>query len=245
MGQDQDIQPFDMHRIFIGDLHWMFTLEIVFRTVIIYSYALLLIRWLGRRAVNQLSLVEFLLVIALGSAVGDPMFYPDVPLIHAAVVITVVVLLNRSLDLLFRIPKVEKAVEGSPILVIVDGVVNVEQVNRLLLTPNEIFAQLRVKGIESLGEVREAYIEPSGQMSVFKYPHGLRIAGLNIVPPGKTVAAITFQKGESPSTSSTLACAKCGTLLDAQANKALEECSHCGNEIWTLDVAPRSHPLEN
>ena len=46
---------------------------------VIYAYSLLLIRWVGGRGIAQMSTVEFLLVIALGSAVGDAIFYPEVP----------------------------------------------------------------------------------------------------------------------------------------------------------------------
>ena len=42
-----------------------------------------MLRWIGSRTIAQLSTVEFLLVIALGSAVGDSMFYAEVPLLHA------------------------------------------------------------------------------------------------------------------------------------------------------------------
>jgi len=38
-----------------------------------------------------MSTAKFLMVIALGSAVGDAMFYPLVPLLHAKLVITWVV----------------------------------------------------------------------------------------------------------------------------------------------------------
>jgi uncharacterized membrane protein YcaP (DUF421 family) len=74
-----------------GDEPPLFLLEIVFRTMVIYGYTMALMRWLGSRTIGQLSSIEFLLVIALGSAVGDAMFYPDVPLLHAIAVITVVV----------------------------------------------------------------------------------------------------------------------------------------------------------
>lgn len=83
------IRVFDLQRMLIGDLPWTFTFEVIVRTVIMYVYTLLMIRLLTKRAVGQLSLVEFLLVIALGSAVGDPMFYHDVPLLHGIAVITV------------------------------------------------------------------------------------------------------------------------------------------------------------
>jgi uncharacterized membrane protein YcaP (DUF421 family) len=91
-----DIQPFDLQRMFLGDLPWWFTAEVIVRTIIMYAYSLLLVRLVSRRAVGQLSLIEFLLVIALGSAVGDPMFYHDVPLLHGMAVVTVVVFLHAG-----------------------------------------------------------------------------------------------------------------------------------------------------
>ena len=84
------IQPFDLQRMFFGMQPPLFYLEIAVRTLVIYAWGLLLLRWLGSRTIGQLSTVEFLLVIALGSAVGDPMFYPDVPVFYGMAVITVV-----------------------------------------------------------------------------------------------------------------------------------------------------------
>ena len=96
---DQPVVPFDLVRMFVGSEPALFYLEIVVRTVIVYSYTLLLLRWIGGRSVAQLSMVEFLLVIALGSAVGDALFYPEVPLLHAMAAISLVVLINKGLDI--------------------------------------------------------------------------------------------------------------------------------------------------
>ncbi|WP_284164810.1 hypothetical protein [Frigidibacter sp. SD6-1] len=93
------IEPFDPVRMFLGTDPALFYLEIVFRTCLVYAYSLLLIRWIGGRGIAQMSIVEFLLVIALGSAVGDALFYPEVPLLHAMLVITIVILINKALDL--------------------------------------------------------------------------------------------------------------------------------------------------
>lgn len=109
------MEGIDWHRMFIGDEPPIFLLEIVIRTIIIYSYTLILLRLLGSRAIGQLSTVEFLLVIALGSAVGDAMFYPDVPLIHSLLVVTVVVVANKLIDLgIARSKSVEHIIDGKP-----------------------------------------------------------------------------------------------------------------------------------
>ena len=97
---DQPVTPFDLQRMFLGEQPLLFYAEILVRTLIIYAYTLVMIRWIGGRGVAQLSMVEFVLVIALGSAVGDAMFYPDVPLLAAMLVITGVIGMNKVLDLL-------------------------------------------------------------------------------------------------------------------------------------------------
>ena len=64
------ITAFDWQRLFIGDEPPLFLLEIVFRIAVIWPWTMVLLRWIGGRSISQLSLVEFLLVIAPGSAVG-------------------------------------------------------------------------------------------------------------------------------------------------------------------------------
>ncbi len=88
----------ELYRIFLGNESFLFFLEIIFRTTIMYVYMLCAIRYVGKRGMGQLSPFEFLIVILLGSAGGDSMFYPDVPLLHAILTITVVVLLQKLLN---------------------------------------------------------------------------------------------------------------------------------------------------
>jgi uncharacterized membrane protein YcaP (DUF421 family) len=67
------------------------------------------------------------LVIALGSAVGDAMFYPDVPLLHALLVVTVVVVANKGLDVIIaRSQQAERAIDGIPEEAVRNGVICIE-----------------------------------------------------------------------------------------------------------------------
>ena len=93
------VVAFDLWRMLAGNGPPLFYAEIVVRTLVIYFYTLILLRWIGSRTISQLSTVEFLLVIALGSADGDAALYPEVPLLHAEVVLTAVLLSNTARDL--------------------------------------------------------------------------------------------------------------------------------------------------
>jgi len=234
MSTDTPIQPFDLHRIFLGDLPWHFTLEVVFRTVIIYLFALLLIRWLSHRAVGQLSLVEFLLVIALGSAVGDPMFYPDVPLLHAMVVMTVIVLLNRGLDQLIAHNKdAEELIEGTPKRLIHHGRIDYKQLEALTINHDELFQYLRLQGVEQLGEVRAAYMEQNGKVSLFPFAKEETGKGLSIEPPWELESPQRFTQGERIQTGGYYSCTRCGYTQLFDEPTTLPACPACGEHHWT------------
>lgn len=223
---DQAIEVFDLKRMLIGDESPLFLLEIIVRSIIIYAYALALVRWLGGRAIGQLSTVEFLLVIALGSAVGDAMFYPEVPLLHAMLVVTVVVLANKGLDIAIEhSQRAENVIDGQPMEAIRDGVLCKKFLDHKPLTRSEVFQQLRTKGIRQLGEIERAYVEPDGTVSVFRYKGEVRL-GLPIVPPPEL--------GQPPRLSTMPAdgvavCIQCG----ATPGEALAECGNCGGKEWT------------
>lgn len=159
----------EFERIFFGDLSVGVILEIVLRTAVMYVYTLGLVRVLGKRGLGQLAPFELVIIVALGSAVGDPMFYAEVPLLHGMIVITAVVALERALvKLTERHTAIERLVESEPVLMVRDGELLAEALDKEDMSQAEVFMELREKGIEFLGEVRRAYMEPSGRMSVFR-----------------------------------------------------------------------------
>ncbi|RYE88611.1 MAG: DUF421 domain-containing protein [Hyphomicrobiales bacterium] len=217
----ETIDVLDLKRMLFGDESPFFLVEIVVRTVIVYVYALLLLRWLGSRTIGQLSTVEFLLVIALGSAVGDAMFYPDVPLVHALLVVTVVVLANKGLDILIaRFKQAERAIDGVPEEVMRDGVICKPFLSSTTMGVSELFQELRERGIEQLGQVASAYVEADGGLTVFRTKEAPR-PGLPIVPPWE------IEKPQEVS-AGIRACLRCGAIADHAGL-----CSHCGNDRFT------------
>ena len=215
--------------MFFGSEPWLFYAEILFRTVVIYAYAFFLIRLIGKRATGQFSTIQIFLIIALGSAVGDPMFYPEVPLLHALAVITIVVGLNSAMTFAARkSDKIDKLINLRPQQCINDGVIMLSERS---LTHEEIFGMLRLSGIENLGQVRAAYFEKNGSLSVFKFEEPK--PGLTILPPfaaprGDQDIARTLPVGDD-------VCAECGTIEPRS-----KKCSHCGANHWSTTEVYRS-----
>jgi uncharacterized membrane protein YcaP (DUF421 family) len=227
------IDVFDLKRMFIGDAPPLFLLEIVVRTVLMYGYALFMLRLMGRRSMGQLSPFDFAIVIALGSAVGDPMFYPEVPLLHGFVVIIVIVLVERGLaELVQRSEKAETVISGKPILLLQDGRLEASATNGDGLSKEELFTILRTKEVRQLGEVQRAYLEQSGQVSVFLFESGLTRPGLPTVPPWELEAPGKFKVGEIVSDAGTYACAECGAIEALAEGVVFPMCLRCDADQW-------------
>lgn len=211
---DQPVVAFDWMRMFLGDAPPLFLVEIVFRIGVIWLWTLALLRWIGGRSIAQLSLTEFLLVIALGSAVGDSLFYPDVPLVHAMLVVFGIVCLDKLVDVVIRRwTKVKAVIDGQPHEVLHNGQILNDGLNIHRIGAFELMEMLRMKGVMNLASVSHAYIEPSGQLSAF--PAQQPGLGLAIVPPPEL--------GTVPPGDGQNCCCSCGLLRDDPGR-----CPACG-----------------
>ncbi|MEI4484675.1 YetF domain-containing protein [Frigidibacter sp. MR17.14] len=231
-GMDQTIVPFDLHRMFLGDTTPLFALEILFRVVVIYGYTLLLVRWVGGRGVVQLSLVEFLLVIAIGSAVGDAVLYPDTPLLNALVVITVVVAINKALDLMIlRHERAKRLIDGVPVALVEDGRILPEGLAARDIGTAEVISRLRLQGIRNLGEVEHLYIEGGGAFSTFRSKEAR--PGLPIVPPAE-IRPLPRLTDPALAPGGLACCTRCGALSEAAEVLPDGACPQCDHGHWTL-----------
>src|SRR5688500_7723527 len=114
---------FDWKKLLLGDEEWSFLPETVLRTFIMFLVILTALRLLGKRGVKQLSVFELVVIIGLGSAAGDPMFYKDVGILPALIVFIIVVSLYSLVTYLIgKNKKFETLVEGKSVTLIRNGV---------------------------------------------------------------------------------------------------------------------------
>ncbi len=224
---------FDLKRIFLGDLPLIFLGEVVFRTVILYLFALAMMRLAGKRSAAQLTPVDVLIIVALGSSVGDPMFYADVPLLHGMVVIAVVIALRHIGVLLSdRFDRVRLWVEGGPLRLIADGRLDLEGLGRARLEHADVFEIVREKGYRQLGQIERTYIEADGQVSVFPYPREDVRPGLGVEPPWDLRAPDTIGSEQVIKDEGCYACRRCGHVAEGRSGTSLGKCEVCQGRNW-------------
>lgn len=145
---ESSIEVFEITRILVADTPWHFLLEVIIRSVFMFIFALIIMRFLGRRAIHQLTSFDLLLIIALGSAMGDPMIYPDVAILWSVFGITSIMVLYRIQNALAnRYAWYEDLTEGSPVKIITDGILDSKELKKHTLIQDDIFLLLRNEGI--------------------------------------------------------------------------------------------------
>lgn len=235
---EEDFKVFDFHRIFLGDLPPSFLLEIVFRTIVMYTYTTMLLRILGKRGMGQLSVLEVAIIISFGSAVGDPMVGAEMPILHGMVAITVVAIFQVTLErLINRNKKIESIMEGDPNLIVDDGLIRWECLDTDNLSKEDLFRSLRGKDVEHLGQIRKAFFETSGQVSVlFHSPRHIK-PGLSVIPENEIDPEDILKKSMRAEKGGNYCCMDCGNLKSFRKRELIPVCEICSGERWLKAVS--------
>jgi uncharacterized membrane protein YcaP (DUF421 family) len=216
---------FEWNRLLYNDLPESFLLEVIFRSTIMFVVLLLTLKVAGKRGVKQLSVFETVIIIALGSAAGDPMFYEEVGIIPPITVFLVIILLYRLVTWLTgKSKRFEEFIEGKTECIISEGKFSIATFKKESLAQDEFFSELRLKSIEHLGQVKNAFMETSGEISVFYYED-------HDVQPGLPILPFLFKlKSKTIPAEGIYSCTFCGNTESHKQGNAL--CSVCAQSEW-------------
>lgn len=225
----QAILPdFNWKELLVGDEDWSFLGHIIIRTFIMIIVIILALRILGKRGVKQLSIFELVVIISFGSAAGDPMIYKEIGVISSTLVLVVIISVYRCITYLIgRYQHFENLMEGKPICIIEEGRFAIDNFKKELLGTQELFSELRIKGVSQLGQIEFAIEEISGDISVFYYEDERVKPGLPIMPgaSGKLVAGFEAEHYYS--------CNFCG-YTEIKSAASSQVCEKCNKTHWVV-----------
>lgn len=226
----EDYQAFDLTRMFIGNYPLSLYIEAIFRTIIMYIYTVFISRVIGKRVKKELSFPEMMLVIVFGPVGGTPMFDPGVPILLGLMIITLLVGLERFLASMVRkSSKAYKIIEGKPQLVVHDGVIQKEILDKNEYSTQDLLMNLRKEGIKNLGQLEKVFLESSGELSLFKYEKQESKEGLNIIPYEEVILKI----GDDTPEAAKYACCDCGKVIQLNKNDLIPKCKICHCKKWS------------
>lgn len=214
-------------QILMGDHPVAYLLECLVRTVVMCVLAFLLFKLTGKKEVRQFSLLELLVVIGLGSALGDPMLDDRTPILPAVTVIAVVLGLYGLVKMwTVRARGVRRWVEGPVVPLLRENVVLLEGLRREGLSLDEFLGELRTHHVEHLGQVKAAYMEVDGTVSVLFHAEADVVPGLPTRLPEERL----------PPHGLPASCCACGHTEHAALPGI---CPCCGGAQWTDALATR------
>ncbi len=144
--------------------------NIIFRTIFFYFFIVLAYRIMGKREIAQLGIVDLIISILIGEMVAisieninDSIFYTVIPI----VLLVIIELILAFISIKSR--KFRTTFDGKPSILICNGKLNYKELVKQRYTMDDLLFSLRQQSIKCIDEVEYAFLEPNGNLSIFKY----------------------------------------------------------------------------
>lgn len=139
------------------------------RTVLFYIIITLLYRFMGKREIGQLGIVDLIVSILIAELAAISIDNRDESIFLSIIPIVALVLIQVGMSYFsLKNAKVRDTFDGTPSVMINRGVVNFKEMVRQRYNLDDLLTQLREQHIRTIEEVDYAVLESSGKLSVFK-----------------------------------------------------------------------------
>ena len=146
-------------------------MESIIKVIAVYIFLLILIRVSGRRTMGEMTSFDFILLLILGEATEQALLDDDNSLTNSLLVIVTLITLDVGLAALkHKFNKVEKIVDGIPTILILDGEIKKENMNKSRIDEDDVMESARQNyGLGALKDIRHAILEKNGRISIIPY----------------------------------------------------------------------------
>ena len=143
-------------------------MDAVLRGAAIYLLLLLVFRISGQRSLSSITTFDFVLLLIIGEATQQALLAEDFSVTNAMIVIATLVGLDVVLSTLKQRSKtVERWLEGLPLILVKDGKLLRERMDKVRVDESDIMSAAReLHGLERLDQIKYAVLERSGSVSI-------------------------------------------------------------------------------
>ncbi len=144
---------------------------VLLSAVIIYVELVVLTRVAGLRSFSKLSPFDFAITVAIGSVVATVLLTENPPLLQGMVGLAALYALQMGVAVARRrSSSVKGLVDNEPLLIMEEGQVLEENLEKGRMTRDDLRSKLREANVIRLDEVRAVVMEPTGDVSVLHGP---------------------------------------------------------------------------
>ena len=172
-----------------------------FRTLIIFSVLLVLMRLMGKRQIGEMQPFEFIVTLIIADLACIPITDVSIPLIYGVVAIVCLFILHQLLSILEHCGNTfKKIISGKPSIVINRDGINIHELKKNNLSIDDLIESMRAAGYFTFDDLSYAIYESNGKLSALeneeKEPHPSSIP-LLVINDGKIVDENLFRLGKT------------------------------------------------
>lgn len=154
----------DWKELFVPDVS---ITETIVRGSLVYLLLFLLLRVVLKRQAGNIGVNDLLVVVLLADAAGNALAAEYKSITNGVVLVATIVSWSYFLNFLgYRFRFIQRFRNPPPLTLVKDGHLLHENMSKELLTQDELISQLRQHGVASFNEVKAAYMEGDGHISV-------------------------------------------------------------------------------
>ncbi|MGK5511868.1 DUF421 domain-containing protein [Brevibacillus formosus] len=142
-------------------------LSILLRSIGAVAYLFLLTKIIGKRQIKQLTYIEYIVGISIGSIAAFMATEMDGPVYHSLIAMGIFALFPYLMEWLSLKSKfLRDLFEGKSTVLIKEGKILEDNLKKERLTAEDLMEQLRIKNVFRVADVEFALMETSGEVSV-------------------------------------------------------------------------------
>jgi uncharacterized membrane protein YcaP (DUF421 family) len=142
-------------------------LELIVRGTAVYWFLFLIFRLILRRNVGSVAIADILVLVIIADAAQNAMAGEYTTVTDGFILVGTIVAWNYLLDWMsYHWKPLRTLLEPQPLLLISDGRLQRHNMRKELVSEQELIAQLRQQGVEKVEEVKRAFMEADGTVTV-------------------------------------------------------------------------------
>ena len=145
-------------------------LETFVRGTCVYIALFLMLRFVMKRQTGGIGVTDVLVIVMIADAAQNAMAGEYKSIIDGILLVAVILFWDFVINwLTFHVPWFAEALDPRPVQLIKHGRILRTNLRRELITPDELDAQLRLQGVDDHRNVKCAFMESDGKISVVTY----------------------------------------------------------------------------
>jgi len=142
-------------------------LIVALRTFIMYSALLFALRLMGKSELSKMSPFQLVVVFMIAELAAIPIDSNDASLINGLMAIFTLTFLQILCSVIsIKCEKFKTFISGKPTIIIKDGKLNIEELEKQRISITDLLEQLRIQNVPSVNEIKFAILESNGQLSI-------------------------------------------------------------------------------